>query len=276
MAGAGGATYLRPVKDPCAPCGLCCRSYLVPIFGHDLWRIATRRGLPPESFAFIAEQETPDPLGFRLEADGPTHGLALLKVEPMAPTQPCIFLEETGPSQSRCGIYDDRPITCRSYPMAKFGDGVYQRSATLCPPGSWDEADVAAAHWRETLQCLRRHRDIYVEVVARWNAAISRWRPPGMLPPKMFCDYVLAVFGQVAAAEDSIGPERLADLTTQWAQVQPRGGEGPEVTVDRSREPAWIAHFREIRRLIDGFFPELEPLPFQSLVVEAVNRDPDR
>lgn len=263
------------MKDPCAPCGLCCRSYLVPIFGHDLWRISTQRGLPPESFAFIAEQETPDPLGFRLEADGATHGLALLKREPMTPTAPCIFLEE-GPNQSRCGIYESRPITCRAYPMSKFGDRVYQRPTTLCPPGSWDEADLAASGWRETLQRLRRYRDIYVEVVARWNAAIERWRPPGMLPPKMFCDYVLAVFGKIAAAEDAIGPDRLSGLTAEWAQVQPRTDEDPEVTVDRSREPVWIAHFREIRELIDGFFPDLEPLPFQSLVVEAVHRNVDQ
>ncbi len=260
------------MKDPCAACGLCCRSYLVPIFGHDLWRITTKRGIAPESFAFVAEQETPDPLGFRLAADGPTHGLALLKLEPMAPTQPCIFLEEVGPGQSRCGIYEDRPITCRSYPMSKFGDRVYQRATTLCPPESWDEADLGATHWRDTLQRLRRHRDIYVEVVARWNAAIDRWRPSSPLPPKMFCDYVLAVFGRVAAAEDALGPQQLADLTAQWAQFQSQTSEGPEVTVDRSLEPAWIAHFRGMRALIDEFFPELAPLPFQSLVVETVNR----
>ena len=263
----------RPVKDPCAPCGLCCRSYLVPIFGHDLWRIATRRGLSPESFAFIAEQESPDALGFRLEAGGPTHGLALLKQEPMAAAQPCIFLEDAGSGQSRCGIYEDRPITCRSYPMAKLGSRVYQRATTLCPPGSWDEADLAAAHWRETLQRLRRHRDVYVEVVARWNGAVDRWRPAGVLPPKMFCDYVLAVFTKIAAAEEMIGPQRLGELTAEWAEVQPRATAGTEVTVDRSGEPAWIAHLREVRHLIDGFFPDLPPLPFQSLVVEAVHRD---
>ena len=259
-------------KDPCAPCGLCCRSYLVPIFGHDLWRIVTRRGLPPESFAFVAEPESPDALGFRREAAGPTHGLALLKVEPMVATQPCIFLEPAASGQTRCAIYEDRPITCRSYPMSKLGDRVYQRAATLCPPESWDETELMAPHWRETLQRLRRERDIYVEVVARWNAAVDHWRPPGSLPPKMFCDYVLAVFGKIVAAEGAIGAERLAGLNAEWAQVQPRTTADPEVTVDRSQEPAWIAHFREVRRLVDGFFPDLPPLPFQSLVVEAVDR----
>ena len=259
------------MKDPCGPCGLCCRSYLVPIFGHDLWRIATQRGLPPESFAFIAEQETPDPLGFRLEADGPTHGLALLKQEPMAPTQPCIFLEESA-GRFRCEIYDHRPITCRTYPMSKLGDRVYQRPATLCPPESWGPTDLAAAQWRENLQTLRYHRDVYVEVVARWNAAISRWQPAGTLPPKMFCDFVLAVFAEVAALEGSIGPDPLAKSTSEWARVPSRTNPAARgEAVDRSDEPGWIGHFRAIRQLIDRFFPELPPLPFQPLVVEAID-----
>jgi len=258
------------MRDPCGPCGLCCRSYLVPLFGHDVWQIATRRNLSPESFAFIAEQEEPDALGFRLTAPGPTYGLALMKIEPITATQPCIFLEGVDQGYTRCGIYADRPITCRSYPMSKLGGRVFQRERTLCPPGSWTDEDTIAPQWVRTLQQLRMRRDIYVEVVARWNAAVERWQPPGMLPPKLFCDYLLLVYGKIAAMEEEIGGESLDRLEAEWARVDPRpSSTAPEVAAGRDEEPGWISHFRRVRDLIDGFFPELPPLPFQSVLVEA-------
>jgi Fe-S-cluster containining protein len=243
---------------------------LVPLFGHDLWLLSTRRNLAPESFAFVAEQETADPLGFRLTADGPTYGLALMKQEPIEASARCLFLEDAEPGRTRCGIYGDRPITCRSYPMSKLGDRLYQRERTLCPPGSWDDTDLLNPEWRETLQRLRRFRDIYVEVVARWNAAIEKWRPPGMLPPKLFTDYLMAVYTKVAELEASIGREALSELEVGWARIRPRppNSEG-ELAVSKTDEPAWIAHLRRVRELIDGFFPELPPLPFQPVLVES-------
>ena len=258
-------------KDPCAPCGLCCRSYLVPLFGHDLWQIVTERNLTPDSFVFVAEQETPDALGFRLMATGPTHGLALLKQEPMVASQPCIFLESSANGHTRCGIYDHRPITCRAYPMSKLGSQVYQRPNTLCPPDAWAPEDLVATRWWATLQRLRMDRDIYVEVVARWNAAVLRWQPPGMLPPAMFCDFVLAVYARIGVAVASIEPSSMAALIDSWATVAPRPPQtADEIAVGRKEEPGWISHLRQIRAIIDQFFPELPPLPFQSLVVEPI------
>ena len=246
----------------------------MPLFGHDLWGIATRRRVSPEAFAFIAEQETPDALGFRLGsgAEDPTYGLALLKVEPMTATQPCIFLELKEDGSSRCGIYADRPITCQTYPMSKLGNRVYQRETTLCPPGSWSGEDLEDPAWREKLQRLRYCRDVYVEVVARWNAAVSHFQPPEALPARMFCEFVLAVYGEIRRVEDSVGMEGLAAIEREWASVGARGaGSAPtgEVLVGRVEEPAWISHLRAVRGVIDRFFPELPALPFQPLVVEA-------
>lgn len=259
-------------KDPCGPCGLCCRSYLVPLFGHDLWRIHSQLHLPPESIAFIAEQETPDALGFLLEAGGPTHGVALLKKEPIVATQPCIFLDDAPNGHTRCGIYANRPVTCQTYPMSKFGPRVYQREATLCPPDSWSDEDTLAPHWRENLQRLRMYRDIYVEVVARWNAAVARWKPPAMLPASVFCDYLLRVYDQIAVAEESLEPDLRRRILLGWAQVDRIDDsrvDDREVTVARAHEPPWIAHFRRVRDVIDSFFPDLVPLPFQNILVES-------
>jgi Fe-S-cluster containining protein len=258
------------LTDPCGPCGLCCRSYLVPVFGHDVWRIASDLGLAPERFLFVAEQVEPDALGFRLDASDTTHGLALLKTEPITATQPCIFLEPDG-ANTRCGIYAQRPITCRAYPMAKLGDTVYQRATTLCPPDAWADADLAARHWRTTLQTLRMYRDIYVEAVARWNGAIARWQPPAPIPASVYSGYLLTVYRAIDELERSIGAAGLEPIIDQWAQLPPRTAEADDIG-DRATEPGWIGHFRAVRALIDRTFPELPPLPFQRLVIETESR----
>jgi Fe-S-cluster containining protein len=254
------------LTDPCAPCGLCCRSYLVPVFGHDVWRITTELGLAPERFLFVAEQAEPDPLGFRLDAGGTTHGLALMKEEPITATQPCVFLEQDG-DRSRCGIYHQRPITCRAYPMGKLGAAVYQRAATLCPPDAWTEADLTARHWRTTLQTLRMQRDVYVEAVARWNAAVVRWAPPAPLPATVYSGYLLTVYRGIAELEETVGPTALEPVVDEWARLPQRTA--ADAAGGRETEPAWIAHFRAVRAVIDRTFPELPPLPFQRLVIET-------
>src|SRR5678816_712548 len=71
-----------------------CRSYLVPVFGHDLYRLVKHRNLDPRSFTFICEQEQPDKVGFRLSGNGPTYGIALDKKDKLEVSQPCTFLIE--------------------------------------------------------------------------------------------------------------------------------------------------------------------------------------
>lgn len=255
-------------SDPCAPCGLCCRSYLVPLFGHDVVRIITEQQRAPESFIFIAEQEKTDALGFRLDASPTTFGLALLKSEPITLDAPCIFLQQEGPT-SRCTIYHSRPATCRAYPMAKLGQSIYQRANTLCPPNSWPAEDLAAAHrWRSALQTLRMHRDIYVEATARWNAALSKWSPPAQLPVRLFTEYLLASYRPILELEHATNPESLAEIVDTWASLPPQS-DSETSTVPREEEPAWLRHFRRVRDLIDRTFPELPPLPFQRLVIES-------
>jgi hypothetical protein len=116
------------------------------------------------------------------------------------------------------------------------------------------------------------YRDIYVEVVARWNAAIERWKPPEMLPASVFCDYLLMVYDQIAVAEEALQPDLMSRVLNGWARVERTDRdrvEPREVTVARAHEPPWLAHFRRVRDVIDGFFPDLAPLPFQNILVES-------
>jgi hypothetical protein len=154
--------------------------------------------------------------------------------------------------------------------MSKLAGRVYQRERTLCPPGSWEADDLLPERWIKDLQRLRYRRDVYVEVIARWNAAVQYRGGADPLPPKAFCDYVLAVYQEIAEVEREIGPEGMAALETSWASMERRNESDStgELVGSRAEEPGWISHLRRLREVIDRFFPGLPPQPFQPLVVE--------
>ena len=250
-------------SNPCAACGLCCRSYLVPVFGHDLYRLVKKRNLDPRSFTFICEQEKPDRVGFRLIADGPAYGIALDKKDRLEVSQPCTFLVEEDDGLSHCGIYEDRPIACATYPMARAAVGVAFLPAALCPPNTWPPDETRKPEWENQLRRLARYRDTYVEVVNRWNAWIES-KPNQSRPPEHFVAYVLQVYEQLAALDASIGDETLATIEQTWATL---AANAPSAGGHRD-EPAWIAYLRRARGVIDRFFPELPPLPFARITLE--------
>jgi hypothetical protein len=147
---------------------------------------------------------------------------------------------------------------------------VYQRDGTLCPPGAWDGEDLAASHWSEDLQRLRYRRDVYVEVVARWNAALAAAQPTAPAPVTAYCRFVLGAYQAIAALEEEVGGDAMAWIESGWARLPPRGPleQAREVSAPRESEPAWLTHLRGVRAIIDRFFPEVPPQPFQRLVVE--------
>jgi Fe-S-cluster containining protein len=254
-------TELR--RDPCATCGLCCRSYLVPVFGHDLYRLVRRRNLDPRSFTFICEQEQPDKVGFRLRRDGPTYGIALDKKERLEVNQPCTFLVEEQDGSSRCGIYEDRPIACATYPMVRALDGVAMLPAALCPPGAWAANETDNPQWARALRRLARYRDTYVEVVNRWNAWIAQG-PSGSHPPEHFVAYVLQVYERLAALDAEVGDDALSAIEQSWASLP---ADAP-ANARQQDEPGWITYLRRARNVIDEFFPDLPPLPFARITLE--------
>lgn len=213
-----------PAHNPCATCGACCRSYIVPVCGYDVWLISTRQRLSPEEFLIAGPQDSPRPDGFRLDRGGPTYGLALDKRRPLRVTQPCVFLIQLGGGNDRCGIYDERPVVCRSYPMSMWKDVVSQREDALCPSGSWSEADVAVSSWRDALRELRVHFDIYYEVVARWNARMAAQAPTAQFELPEYLSYLLNIYDRLAALGDDMAVRA--------------------------------------RPIINGFYPEIPPEPF--------------
>ena len=249
--------------NPCSSCGLCCRSYLVPVFGHDLYRLVKHRNLDPRSFTFICEQEQPDKVGFRLSGNGPTYGIALDKKDKLEVSQPCTFLIEEPDGSSHCGVYEDRPIACAAYPMAGAARRVVMMPAALCPPGAWAANEGDNPQWGIELRRLARYRDTYVEVVNRWNAWVESV-PDVSRPPEHFVAYVLQVYERLAALDIQLGAEAVASIEQAWAWLP----EDAPASGSSQDEPNWVAYLRRVREVIDQFFPDLPPLPFARIAIE--------
>jgi Fe-S-cluster containining protein len=211
----------------------------------------------------MCEQETPDRVGFRLQAEGITYGLALDKKDKLEATQPCTFLVENGDGTSRCGVYEDRPIACVTYPMSRMWDRIAVLPSALCPPDAWAPDEPLNPHWTDGLRRLSRYRDTYVEVVNRWNAWVAA-HPQTIRPPEHFIAYVLQTYERLADLDRGMPNDAIARIEQSWASLPP---DSP-TDASREREPDWIAYLRKVRAVIDEFFPEVAPLPFARIALE--------
>jgi Fe-S-cluster containining protein len=248
-------------RNPCATCGNCCRDYVVPVFGQDIWRIATGQRLGPEQFVVAYPQfKEVHTDAFRLQRDGYWFGLMLDKRGQLKPGRPCIFLVDLGGGHSRCGIYGQRPSACQIYPMVAWSGVVAQRPDSHCPPDSWPLAELVRPAWRTGLQGLRMQLDVYGEAVGRWNARINA-SPPGkeyVLPE--FLAYVMNVYDRLAALDAAAGAETLSQVIATWPNF-PRATIDLDILDEPERVPIWLRYFIQARQVIDEFYPELPPLP---------------
>jgi Fe-S-cluster containining protein len=258
---------VRVPADPCAACGMCCRSYLVPVFGHDLYLLVTRQKLDPREFVFFCEQETPDRVGFRLTPGGLTYGLALTKKHRLEATQPCVLLIEYPDGTSRCGAYTNRPIACSTYPMSRTPAGVALSDTALCPPGSWSEDEPTHPSWADALRRLSRYRDTYVEVVNRWNAWVDLSEKEQ--PSHSYVQYLLQVYQRLAKLDEELGAEQIVVIERTWASFPP----GSPRVGSKAVEPAWLSYLRRSRAVIDEFFPTVPALPFARIVLDPTSSD---
>lgn len=235
---------------PCATCGACCRSYIVPVCGHDVWLMSTRQRLGPEQFLVACPQPEPGPDGFLLALSGPTYGLALDKQGRFTAERPCLFLLELAGGNTRCGVYAHRPVVCQGYPMTVRSGLVLQREDALCPPNSWPEAEVRRPAWRAAIQRLRMHFDVYYQVVARWNARVLAAGPGVRFALPEYFSYLLNVYHRLAGLAEDLGAETIARVQADW----------PEPGQDAA-SPVWLDYVGQARQVIESFYPEVRPLP---------------
>jgi Fe-S-cluster containining protein len=247
-------------RNPCATCGACCRDYIVPVFGQDVWRIATGQRLGPEQFVVAYPQLREVHLdAFRLQKDGYWFGLMLDKRGTLKAGSPCVFLVDLAGGHSRCGIYGQRPSACQVYPMVAWSGIVAERQDSLCPTGAWGVADIVRPGWRGALQGLRMQLDVYGEVVARWNARVDASPADKEYVLAELLAYVMNVYDRLAALDAAAGPENLARIVSTWPNF-PRAPLDLDVLDEPERAPLWLRYFYQARQVIDGFYPELPRL----------------
>ena len=259
--GSGGAQRPPAAEqhNPCATCGACCRSYLVPLFGQDLYLISSTQRLPPESFCLIYPEKDPRPESFQLEANGQHYSLALDKKGRFALKKSCIFLMELPGGNARCGIYDHRPVVCRSYPMSLWSSVVAQRRETLCPPDSWPLKEVTHPRWVVALRRLCLDLDVYGEIVSRWNARVAT-RPGVSFALPEFFSYLLNVYDRLASLDEALGPQVLAAVEASWPTFPRPAFDDPAALQSLAAEGApWARYFIHARQTLDSFYPTIPP-----------------
>lgn len=251
--------------DPCGTCGACCRSYIVPVCGYDVWLISKHQRIGPEQFLIACPQEEAGFDGFRLSMDRPAYGLALDKQGPIHPNRPCVFLMHFGEGNTRCGVYGHRPSVCRAYPMSIWNLQVHQMPESLCPPKAWPEGEAKRPSWRAAMERLYMHFDIYNEVVSRWNARVGRMPPGIRFTLNEYFSYLLNVYDRLDSLAKQVGEEEVERIQRSWPTA-PR----PNIDLDemrvRSGERPWLDYLLRVRGVIDGFFLEVEPQPLLAFM----------
>lgn len=143
----------------------CCRNADMYLYPYDIIRLKQRLGMT--SAEFLARHTI---TAFR---DNPHFPNVMLKMSGQ-PGKPCSFL-----SQSGCGVYEDRPYSCRAYPLepAFSGDGenrlnmhCYVARHSHCL-GHREDREWTAPQWIQDQQM-----EDYHDINANWAQIDSLFR----------------------------------------------------------------------------------------------------
>lgn len=181
----------------------CCRAFAVPITGADVLRISRATGLSFWDFACRWEDRAGQIAGdyaphlYFADDPGTPFTLCLLHEtsRQFPDTSKCRLLDESplevsSPGASRCGVYADRPMACRVFPLrtntsgplAVLGDlpeqgraGDSQPAYRLCPR-PWEPADVDPLQAPQDLAVSAYEADFFRQVAMIWNQRPGDWR----------------------------------------------------------------------------------------------------
>lgn len=248
-------------NPPCQGCsGACCRSYVVPVTGYDVWRISTVERLAPESYLIAGHQQgTDNPEGFMLNPDGKPFFLALDKKGRFYRYAPCVFLMFLATGEQKCGIYPHRPAACRGYPMTMTRGRVHVSDHNICPPNSWPQEEIDRPNWRSAVKRTYMESDIYSEVVARWNAMVAHSGGQSFTLNE-YLSFVMNVHGRLLRLEEELGADEMARIEATWPTPPRAAGNLEEIRVCRGDFP-WLDFLLRARAEIDRFYPAIPPQP---------------
>ncbi len=151
---------------PCEGChGRCCRKFVVFITAHDAARIA--KAIPQmETTLFLnpypAEIDSIYP-AFKLKEEYYFLGLDSKD----GTMKDCKFLVNVGYTRI-CGIYENRPMPCRTYPFTTE-DGKLDFVETLVCPKQWWPEGKEREEYINNINQLKKELKEYEKIVGIWN-----------------------------------------------------------------------------------------------------------
>lgn len=201
----------------------CCRAFAVPLTGDDILRIERDLGFDFGEFVCrwadengqIARNHAPH---FHFSDEPETPFVICLQQEQSAflsETAKCRFLVECPPDGehplgvARCGIYGQRPTSCRVFPI-KFDEKselaiIYDVPArgraddnpaySLCPR-QWEASDVDAIDAVRDLVIVKYEMSFFHQLAAIWNQVPRPWT--------MFPDFLRLVYSKRVVRETAI------------------------------------------------------------------------
>jgi Fe-S-cluster containining protein len=197
---AGSISTREAIWLSCKP-KTCCTVYTVFPTGQDLWRIATTLQVPPWSFSEAQTTEPTAPDAFQLDRSETRYRAVLRKGVPaMARTgsPACVFLIYPHRGVARCALGDGRPLPCRSFPAVMTDGLVHPLNDGGCACRTWTLADLDVEGDAALLLEAARHREVYANVVANWNAYVAQVAEDQVLSYQDFCRYVLDTYTQLS------------------------------------------------------------------------------
>lgn len=142
----------------CMRCGNCCTQFGVCITPFDIRRIAAATGMKAEEFVAVIdvprERERHEPAVM-------ISGRPSLLVLKWRKDRICMFYEP-----GKCGIYDVRPMLCRTYPFVLTRHEIADIPGRVCPR-KW--APEHYAIYGAYLEQYRREVELYRAIAEAWN-----------------------------------------------------------------------------------------------------------
>ncbi len=201
----------------------CCRAFAVPLTGADILRIEREVGLGFWDFVCrwadgngqIARNHAPH---FYFSDEPETPFVICLEQEQsvfLSGTTKCRFLVECPPDDeyplglARCGIYGQRPATCRTFPtklndtselaiiydVPAHGRSGDQSAYSLCPR-QWETSDVDAIDMIRDLVVVKYEMSFFRQLATVWNQVPRPWT--------MFPEFLRLVYSKRVVRETTI------------------------------------------------------------------------
>jgi Fe-S-cluster containining protein len=190
---------LAPDESPCFGCSTpCCVEYVVPISGHDLWRLTRALGVPWQELVTL--RRTPDDWveSFRLHAGGERQAFLLRK----KPSGGCALLLELPDGSQRCGAHAARPLACRVYPFHsawRAPTGIDFVPHALCPTIQRARYELRKGAMADEVIDTLAERALHIRAVERWEIAAGERTADSAFTADEYVAWLFRVFEAVEA-----------------------------------------------------------------------------